>query len=1120
MANRVVEYVFKGNFTNLTAGLTAGGRAVGDFGNKLTGLDRNGAKMRAGLTQVGDTAGKLGLAASAGLALVTKAAMDWESAWAGVTKTVDGTPAQLKRVEDGLRDLARTMPASHREIAAVAEAAGQLGIQTDSIVSFTKTMLDLGATTNLTAEDAATAIAQMANVMGTAPDEVDNLGAALVALGNDGASTERQIIEMAQRISGAGAQIGLTEANVLAIANAAASMGVEVEMGGSAVSRVFSALARATSSGGPKLAEFARIAGLSADEFTRMFKEAPAEAFAAVTQGLDGISKSGGDVFTTLKGVGLNEQRVSDVLLRMAASGDLLTDSLELGNRAWRENTALAAEAEKRYATTESQARIAWNNITDAAIEFGDVALPVLAKAANAVADFAQAVGSTWGPVKSLGTSLLAVTAVLGGGLWFTAKSVNQVAVMRKALDDLGVSSARTTAALKGIGLATGAVIVLRGLADATAYLDSKLDRTLPGVEEMTKHLLAMDGRGDVRVLAKDVGDLGAALSKVKDPGFFNQLDRLYGAIPGVGKIGQELTSTFLGFGLVSRESRRDLRESQAAIELIDQSLTNIASSGGAERARATFGQLAQAYGLTKTQQEQLLDQMPQYREALDAEANAAKLSDSSTLSLTASQRDLAAATGKSADEIKGLIDAMREQRQEAIRAANAELNYKASLLDAQDALKENGATLDENTRAGQANQRALLDMAAAWNDQDATIKDGRGARKAAIDEFVRIAGQMGMNEKAARQYADSLYEIPERRVTKIDAQTGEAKGKVDSFKAAVEAIPLFRDFTLRVKAPKSIAAPAVTYKGNAGRPRIPVTRAAGGRIAGPGGPTDDLIPTWLSNGEYVIRASAVQKYGPGFFDMLNAERLAGGGQPGKGKGKLFVRDDLGMSLDTLGPRKALKQLERALERSKTAVDKERSARDDLVSRKSQLSSSVTDKLTAGLFDRAPGDMTWLSAADRTTAIQSSLFASLAQTQADSRAWQDAEQMLAAKGVKGDAFQALVSQARNPAELQAIAAMGQADISRYISGYASSTQYASAAGAFAGEHRFGAELATANVHLAASEAHNKALAGDVKVLTKEVKQLKNAIASGAQHVASGGKKSKQSSAAAVKTKRK
>src|SRR3546814_19713866 len=59
----------------------------------------------------------------------------------------------------------------------------------------------LGETTNLSADEAATSLAQLMNIMQTAPEDVDRLGSAVVALGNNGASTERDIVEMSQRIA-------------------------------------------------------------------------------------------------------------------------------------------------------------------------------------------------------------------------------------------------------------------------------------------------------------------------------------------------------------------------------------------------------------------------------------------------------------------------------------------------------------------------------------------------------------------------------------------------------------------------------------------------------------------------------------------------------------------------------------------------------------------------------------------------------------------------------------------------------------------------------------------------------------------------------------------------------
>jgi hypothetical protein len=53
---------------------------------------------------------------------------------------------------------------------------------------------------------------------------------------------------------------------------------------------------------------------------------------------------------------------------------------------------------------------------------------------------------------------------------------------------------------------------------------------------------------------------------------------------------------------------------------------------------------------------------------------------------------------------------------------------------------------------------------------------------------------------------------------------------------------------------------------------------AGGGPVRGPGSSTSDSIPAYLSDGEYVTRASAVRHYGVGLFHSLNAMRFAEGG--------------------------------------------------------------------------------------------------------------------------------------------------------------------------------------------------------------------------------------------------
>ena len=158
--------------------------------------------------------------------VATKSAVDFESAFAGVRKTVDATDKELAKIEKGIKSMAKEMPTAATEIAGVAEAAGQLGIQTDNILGFTKTMVMLGDSTNMSADEAATSLARLANITGMSQKDFDKLGSTIVALGNNLATTESEITAMGLRLAGAGAQIGMSEAQILSFAGALSSVGL------------------------------------------------------------------------------------------------------------------------------------------------------------------------------------------------------------------------------------------------------------------------------------------------------------------------------------------------------------------------------------------------------------------------------------------------------------------------------------------------------------------------------------------------------------------------------------------------------------------------------------------------------------------------------------------------------------------------------------------------------------------------------------------------------------------------------------------------------------------------------------------------------------------------------
>ena len=266
-----------------------------------------------------------------GWASLQSSASDWESAWAGVRKTVDGSDAEIAALEGEFRNLATTLPATAEEIAAVGEEAGALGVARGNLVAFTKTAIDLGETTNLSANEAANGLAKLGNIMGVLPADADRAGAALVALGNNGASTEDEILSMSLRIAGAGRVIGLTEAEVLGFASALSSVGIEAEAGGSSISRVMLDMQAAVEQGGDSLDSFAQVAGMSADAFSAKFRTNAAGAVTDFIAGLGRMRASGQDVTQVLDDMGLSEIRVRDALLRTSGAADMLRSSIDLG---------------------------------------------------------------------------------------------------------------------------------------------------------------------------------------------------------------------------------------------------------------------------------------------------------------------------------------------------------------------------------------------------------------------------------------------------------------------------------------------------------------------------------------------------------------------------------------------------------------------------------------------------------------------------------------------------------------------------------------------------------------------------------------------------------------------
>lgn len=847
MAQKDLHHRITGDSSSLEQASQRGSRAMSQMEREARRLERQQQRTHQAMEQVGRGMLVAGAAIAAGLALSVKAAIDWESAWAGVQKTVDGTDEQMAALEEDIRSLAGVLPATHAEIAAVAEAAGQLGVQRENVADFTRVMIDMGEATNLSATDAATALARMMNIMQTAPDDVSRLGATIVDLGNNAATTEAEIVEMALRIAGAGNQVGLTEADVLAFASTLSSVGIAAESGGTAISRVFLEIDDAVRNGGEALDTFADTAGMTAAEFQRAYQQDAAGAIAAFVQGLGEVQQTGGDVNAILGDLGLDGIRVADSLRRMSGAGDLLTQSLDRSGEAWDENTALLEEAERRYGTTEAKMAIARNQLTDFAIDVGNVLVPAVAGLADTLGSLAEILGNLPGPVKTV----LAVVAGLSAALLLVGGAaliaIPRIAATTAALDTMAAGAGRAAVAARGLrtalsttggflagpwGIALAAATILLGVwATKQAEADSRTDEFTSTLDEQTGAIT-----GNTRAMVANRLEQSGALEAADRLGLsLSELVDIVTAGEDAQRLLQQAVADsnaqfFIHDGTLVRTSK-STDEQARAWNTLNGAVGGM--SGELTEARAKFLRTSEAAEDSETAMEELDPATRQVAESMGLTAEEAS-------GLTSEVEDL----DQALDELFGIIFSV-EEAQDAAVAAMRRLTAEA---------KENGTALHGNSEEALNNRDnvrdvidADFDLIAAMAEAGATAEELTEETERLKQKFIQQMRQAGFSEKAIKEYADAYDQVPSTVQTNIMTPgLNGAIGRLGAFRTMIGNIPRFVNVNV-----------GVTGAGPTGGPYMPGFFQHGGEIGGLPGIDRNLIAA--TRGEFMIRREVAQ---------------------------------------------------------------------------------------------------------------------------------------------------------------------------------------------------------------------------------------------------------------------
>lgn len=266
MAGHTLSYMATLNSSGFMTGLNQMLSGLSGFSGSLNGLK----SALGGLGKLLTNPFVLGAAAVTGIALAlgsaTAAAMQWEDQMANVAKTTGMTGQVLADMSKNILDISTNSRTSQQDLAAIAATGGTLGISDiDKLTGFTEDINMMTVAFDMTGEEAATQMAHVANSFNAPIEQVQQMGNSINILGNNFATTERDIISALEAIAPIAKQYNETIADSAAYSTVLLQQGVDPSEVGTGLQSALKVAA-----GDPKkMSAWADLMGISVDELNQ-----------------------------------------------------------------------------------------------------------------------------------------------------------------------------------------------------------------------------------------------------------------------------------------------------------------------------------------------------------------------------------------------------------------------------------------------------------------------------------------------------------------------------------------------------------------------------------------------------------------------------------------------------------------------------------------------------------------------------------------------------------------------------------------------------------------------------------------------------------------------------------
>lgn len=737
-------------------------------------------------------------AAAGGLAYVTNAAMEFETAMSGVKKVVDGTPEQIQALSTQIQQMSVDMGMTTDAIAEIAAQGGQLGIPIEKLGEFTKMAGEMSVAFGMTAEDAGDAAAKIANVFGIPIEEVGKLGDAINTLGNTSAAKESEIVDVMQRIGGQAKQFGLATEQAAALSAAFISLGKSPEVAGTAINALLTKLQTANVQSDDFKEALAGI-GINANKLADDINANPQQALSNFLKTLSEMDKQQRSV-TTFKLFG--QEYVDDV--------NALVGGLDTYNKALdsvKDKSAIAGAMQKEFnAKMDTSAQSidqAKQSINVLAQTVGKELLPVVSLGAKAVGGIAQGIGDFAEShpiltkiavvIASAQVALIALnsTMTLAGaiGLRSGLQVAEGAAAATTGLNAATVSATRLNAAMGGLGAAAGGVV---GVA-------ASLNKVTVGADLAAGNFAKLATQAFAVTMAFDAGEsVGDWLYKNSDlaRSFGDHLAMIPAAIHSVATTGN-LDQFRKNFETSEESAKRLAAETKNVTKSTEELAAEQAKAASAAKLQADANlQLANDIKLTEANLEAMKDRLAEMEAGGQKNTQGYK-----NLSTEIEKTTDKLAALKAEAEKKGIGELLKtdlDKTAESFKALGLDVDEFATGIDgkATDAL--NGFVDVAHLADGDIRKLAL-----AYN----AAKDAVGDNQAAQDELNNKLNQVTEGntqlaeaiKKAAKEQKEAKSASEEQAaaldklgVSVVDANNGMSKGgmeMISTLKVGVVAI-------------------------------------------------------------------------------------------------------------------------------------------------------------------------------------------------------------------------------------------------------------------------------------------------------------------------------------------